>query len=111
MQDNSLERRRRKRRVDGRGVLGLTRAIEAAEADEAKDRELLHLYNDLGYTYEKVGAHYGFSRQRATTLIRRAIMRSLMLEEYRAGRDKAEMARKYHELYPRRTGLRDKPKE
>jgi hypothetical protein len=104
--DRAYDAVRRQSRVDGRSIRGLLRAIEAAVADEPKDRELLRLYNDYGMNYSRVAAELGISRQNATRKVRRAIIRQLVLEEYRAGRDLADIDRQFHNMYPRKDGER-----
>ena len=104
LDDPVLYSQRRVRKVDGRSILGITRALEAAEADEVKDQELLRLQNDLGMSYSAIGRHYGISRQRATALVQRAMVRRLMLMDWRSGRELVDMERDYHNLYPRKQG-------
>lgn len=100
--DAVLDTKRRKRRVDGRALNGIRRAIAAALEDEQQDTALLQRYNKEGLNYSALGASLGISRQRATTLVNRAIIRSLMLEEFRNGKELTELSRRYHNLYPRK---------
>lgn len=106
LNDPVLDKKRRRRRVDGRTLRGILRALEAAEADEHKDAELLRKWNSGTYNYSTLGEELGLSRQRATKLVHRAMMRRLILQEYRAGRELTDISRTFHNMYPRRGGLR-----
>lgn len=97
----TIRRPRKRRRVDGRAIRGVTQALENALTDEARDSRILDLVNQ-GKTYQKIGAEFGVSRQRATYLAERAAARKLMLIEYRAGADPKSLARHWRDAYPRK---------
>lgn len=92
----------RKPRLDGRTVNGVKVAIEAALKSETQDEELLRMLN-ADYSYTDMGTKFNISRQRATYRVNRAVIRKLMLQEYREGRDIHLIARDWVRLLPTKT--------
>lgn len=88
-----------KRKIDGRLVHGTRMALEAALNDEAKDAHLIELVNQ-GYNWTQIAQELGMSRQRATELCQRAIVRKAMLKEYRAGKTVDHMSSDWQHIYP-----------
>lgn len=92
----------RKPRLDGRTINGVRKAIDAALKDEEADNKLLEMLNN-SVTYSAMGTAINASRQRATYKVNRAVIRKLMLQEYREGRDIDLIARDWIKLLPTKT--------
>lgn len=98
-----IRRRRRMRKIDGRTIRGVKLALEAAQREEAQDNRYIEMLNS-GLTYSEIGKQIGKSRQRATELVERAVVRRIMLKEFRAGKSERDIAFEWHNLYPRKSG-------
>lgn len=103
MDDVSLitKKRRRSKPLDPRTLIGLQRAIDAARKDVKKDEALIQQITS-GASFTGIGKELGISRQRATVLAKRAILRRYIVEQVDAGTPLEQLATDIMRLYPRK---------